>query len=65
MAKIKISKTVHKIERVGKNIVVTHPDNKESKPKINLTKKANAKTIEAGVKASKAYHKKYPHKGYK
>ena len=30
--------------------------------KINLTKKAGAKTVKEGVKATKDWHKKNPHK---
>jgi len=33
--------------------------------KINLTKKAGAKTIKAGERATRAWHRKNPHEGGK
>ena len=55
--KINVSGVEHKIEKTKKNVVVTHPDG----TKINLTKVANAKTVEDGVKATKKWHKDNPH----
>lgn len=44
----------HTVKKDGKRVVVQHSDGK----KIDLTKKAGAKTVAQGVKASKAYHAK-------
>ena len=41
------------------NIIVDHGGKQGKYDKINLTKKAGAKTIKAGVKASKDWHKKH------
>lgn len=44
----------HTVVKKGKDVVVKHSDGKT----INLTKKAGAKTVAQGVKASKQYHSK-------
>ena len=40
------------------DIIVDHAGKKGKYDKINLTKKAGAKTVKAGVKATKDWHKK-------
>ena len=47
-------KKKHTVVKEGKKVVVKHGDGS----KINLTKKAGAKTVTQGVKASKKYHAK-------
>jgi len=55
----KTPKSVHKIYKDKKgDVIVDHAGNKGKYDKINLTKKAGAKTIKAGVKATKDWHKK-------
>ena len=45
------------------DVIVDHAGKNSSKwDKINLTEKAGAKTITAGVKATKNWHKANPHK---
>jgi hypothetical protein len=49
----------HKVYKKGKEIMVDHTAKKGGKwDKIDLTKKAGAKTISQGVKAVKSYHRK-------
>ena len=60
MAKtIKAAGEKHTIKK-NKNgdVIVDHAGDKCKYDKINLTKKAGAKTIKAGVKATKDWHKK-------
>lgn len=61
---VKISGKKHKFKKNKKgDVVVDHAGNNNGKyDKINLTKKAGAKTVSAGVSAAKKYHKKHPHK---
>lgn len=64
MAKVKVSGKVHNVKK-NKNgdIVVDHEGKNDPKwDKINLTKKAGAKTIQQGIKATKNWHKKNPHR---
>ena len=57
----KVIKAAGEKHTVKKNrsgeIVVDHAGNKGKYDKINLTKKAGAKTIEQGVKATRKWHK--------
>lgn len=62
MAKIKADGEVHVIRKnKSGDVIVDHAGNKGKYDKINLTKKAGAKTVKAGVKATKEWHKKNPH----
>jgi len=64
VAKVKVSGKVHNVKK-NKNgdIVVDHEGKNDPKgDKINLTKKAGAKTIQQGIKATKNWHKKNPHR---
>lgn len=60
MAKtIKAAGQKHTIKKNKKGeIIVDHAGKKGKHDKINLTKKAGAKTISQGVKATKDWHKK-------
>ena len=62
MAKIKVSGKVHDVKK-NKNgeVIVDHAGNIGRYDKINLTKKAGAKTIKAGEKATRKWHKANPH----
>jgi hypothetical protein len=65
MAKtIKVSGKKHVIKKNKKgDVIVDHAGKNDPKwDKINLTDKAGAKTIKAGVKATKDWHKANPHK---
>jgi hypothetical protein len=59
MAKtIKAAGEGHTIKKNKKgDVIVDHAGNKGKYDKINLTKKAGAKTIQQGVKAVKKYHR--------
>lgn len=64
-SKIKVGGAGHTIKKNKKgDIIVDHADSAKAGKydKINLTKKAGAKTIKEGVKATKDWHKKNPHK---
>jgi hypothetical protein len=57
------AKHVVKNNKKGEVIVDHDASAKAGKyDKINLTKKAGAKTVKEGVKATKDWHKKNPHK---
>lgn len=60
MAKtIKAAGKKHVIKKNKKgDVIVDHAGKTGKYDKINLTKKAGAKTIEQGVKATKDWHKK-------
>ena len=60
MAKvIKAAGEKHTIKKNKKGeVIVDHAGKKGKYDKINLTKKAGSKTIKAGVKATKDWHKK-------
>jgi hypothetical protein len=63
-ATLKVSGKVHRVykEKDG-DVVVDHAGKNDPKwDKINLTKKAGAKTVKAGVAATKKWHKSNPHK---
>lgn len=65
MAKsVKITGKKHSFKKNKKGeVIVDHAGKNDPKwDKINLTKKAGAKTIAQGVKAAKDWHKKNPHK---
>jgi hypothetical protein len=48
----------HTVKRNSKGeIIVDHAGNKGKYDKINLTKKAGAKTVRQGVAATKKYHR--------
>ena len=60
---VSISGVKHKVMKKGDKVIVDHQNKKGGKyDKIDLTKKAGAKTVSQGVKASKDYHKSNPHK---
>ena len=60
MAKtFKVDGEKHTVKKTKKgDVIVDHAGNKGKYDKINLTKKAGAKTVKAGVKATKEWHKK-------
>lgn len=65
-ATLKVSGKVHRVykEKNG-DVVVNHAGSAKENgkyDKINLTKKAGAKTVKAGVAATKKWHKANPHK---
>ena len=65
-ATLKVSGKVHRVykEKDG-DVVVNHAGSKKQNgkyDKINLTEKAGAKTVKAGVKATKKWHDANPHK---
>ena len=54
---VKLDGMKHTVKKVGKSVVVDHAGNNSKKwDKINLTKKAGAKTVKQGVAASRKYH---------
>ena len=60
---LKVGGTSHKVSKKKNQVIVDHLGQKTGKyDKINLTKKAGAKTVKEGVKATKDWHKKNPHK---
>jgi hypothetical protein len=65
-ATLKVSGKVHRVYKDKKgDVVVDHAGSAKENgkyDKIDLTKKAGAKTVKAGVKATKAWHKNNPHK---
>ena len=62
MAKIKVSGKVHDVKKNKKgDVIVDHAGNIGKYDKINLTKKAGAKTVKEGEKATRAWHKEHPH----
>ena len=62
MAKIKADGEIHVIKKnKSGDIIVDHAGDKGKYDKINLTKKAGAKTVKAGEKATRAWHKDHPH----
>lgn len=63
MAKIKVSGKTHVVKKnKAGEVIVDHAGKNDPKwDKINLTKKAGAKTVKEGVKATRAWHKKNPH----
>jgi homospermidine synthase len=68
MAKITVSGVKHSIKKTKKgDVVVDHPPSAKAgkNDKINLTKKAGVKTVKAGERATRAWHRKNPHKGGK
>jgi hypothetical protein len=53
----------HKVYKKKGKVIVDHLDKKGGKwDKIDLTKMAGAKSVKAGVKATKDWHKTNPHK---
>jgi hypothetical protein len=69
MAKtIKVSGAKHTIKKnKSGDVIVDHEAKAKAGKydKINLTKKAGAKTIKAGERATRAWHRKNPHEGGK
>jgi hypothetical protein len=65
-ATLKVSGKVHRVYKDKKGaVVVDHEGSKKENgkyDKIDLTKKAGAKTVKSGVKATKDWHKTNPHK---
>jgi hypothetical protein len=52
------------VKATNGDIVVNHPNSKKTTfKKIDLTKKADVKTVAAGIAAVKKYHKTHPTKG--
>ena len=59
---VKITGVKHTVKKVGNKVVVDHAGNNSKKwDKLNLTKKAGAKTVKQGVAASRKYHSSKPH----
>jgi acid phosphatase class B len=69
MAKtIKVGGAKHTVKKNKKGDVIVDHEAKAKAgkyDKINLTKKAGAKTIKAGERATRAWHRKNPHEGGK
>lgn len=65
-ATLKVSGKVHRVyKKKDGDVVVDHAGSAKQNgkyDKINLTKKAGAKTVKEGVKATKNWHKTNPHK---
>ena len=65
-ATLKVSGKVHRVYKDKKgDVVVDHAGSAKENgkyDKINLSKKAGAKTVKSGVKATKDWHKTNPHK---
>jgi len=65
-ATLKVAGKVHRVYKDKKgDVVVNHAGSAKENgkyDKIDLTKKAGAKTVKAGVKATKDWHKNNPHK---
>lgn len=60
---VNITGVKHTVKKVGKKVVVDHAGSKGKKwDKLDLTKKAGAKTVKQGVAASRKYHATKPHK---
>lgn len=63
---IKVSGKVHRVYKDDKgSVIVDHVGSAKQNgkyDKINVTKKAGAKTVKAGVAATKKWHKSNPHK---
>ena len=64
MAKIKVSGKVHDVKKNKKGeVIVDHAGKNDPEwDKINLTKVAGSKTVKAGEKATRKWHKTHPHK---
>lgn len=64
-ATLKVSGKVHRVYKDKKgDVVVDHAGSAKENgkyDKINLTKKAGAKTVKQGVEATKKWHKANPH----
>lgn len=59
---VKITGVKHTVKKTAKGVIVDHAGSRNKKwDKINLTKKAGAKTVKQGVAASRKYHKTKPH----
>ena len=69
MAKtIKVGGAKHTIKKNKKGDVIVDHEAKAKAgkyDKINLTKKAGAKTVKAGERSTRAWHRKNPHEGGK
>jgi hypothetical protein len=62
-ATIKAGGAPHRIYKKNEEIIADHLGITRGKnDKINLTKVAGAKTVKEGVKATKGWHAKHPHK---
>ena len=65
---IKVGGAKHTVKKNKKGDVIVDHEAKAKAgkyDKINLTKKAGAKTIKAGERATRAWHRKNPHEGSK
>jgi hypothetical protein len=65
---IKVGGAKHTVKKNKKGDVIVDHEAKAKAgkyDKINLTKKAGAKTIKAGERATRAWHRKNPHEGGK
>ncbi len=59
---VKITGVGHTVKKVGKKVIVDHAGSGKKWDKIDLTKKAGAKTVKQGIAASRKYHKSAPHR---
>jgi homospermidine synthase len=65
---IKVGGAKHTVKKNKKGDVIVDHEAKAKAgkyDKINLTKKAGVKTIKAGERATRAWHRKNPHEGGK
>ena len=65
---IKVGGAKHTVKKNKKGDVIVDHEAKAKAgryDKINLTKKAGAKTIKAGERVTRAWHRKNPHEGGK
>jgi hypothetical protein len=65
---IKVGGAKHTVKKNKKGDVIVDHEAKAKAgkyDKINLTKKAGAKTVKAGERATRAWHRKNPHEGGK
>jgi acid phosphatase class B len=65
---IKVGGAKHTVKKNKKGDVIVDHEAKAKAgkyDKINLTKKAGARTIKAGERATRAWHRKNPHEGGK
>ena len=62
-ATIQAGNAPHRIYKKDGEVIADHLGKTKGKnDKINLTKVARAKTVKEGVKATKGWHSKHPHK---
>ncbi len=62
-ATVKAGGAPHRIYKKDGEVIADHLGKTKGKnDKINLTKVAGAKTVKEGVKVTKSWHSKHPHK---